>query len=140
MVQDLYNRAETIIGHLQYKRKPDFFARMSTEEFTKRYIKNENQYSSNVNVFFDSKTSESTSGDLKPYFQWWMTNDENITVIDLTFKTSLDAIIFVGGLWGVLFLVFEFIFLRRNENIFYKTKKSWASFDQFVRTHTLRED
>jgi len=114
MVQHLYNRAETIIGHLRYNQKPDFFARISTEVFTRRYIKNENQYSSNVNVFFDSNTSESTTGELKPYFQWWMTNDENITVIDLTFKTSLDAIILIGGLWGVLFLVFEFVFLRRN--------------------------
>lgn len=66
--------------------------------------------------------------------------DENITVIDLSFSTTLDAMIFVGGLGSVLFLVFEFIFLRRNENIFYESKKAWASFDSMLRTHTLRED
>ncbi|KAL4453691.1 hypothetical protein ABPG74_009587 [Tetrahymena malaccensis] len=75
----------------------------------------------------------------KQYFQWFLNQDQKVTVISLSFKTLFDLCSFLGGIWGVLCAVFTILALKRNATLFYKQKKIWANFDKLIETEIIKE-
>ena len=130
MVPGFYNRAELAIRKNNYKVKPDYLTRFYTQEYSTLTQVSEKIYM--------SKTPDPTL-----LFLIWLRLDQNEEFNDIVFFTLIDNISLWGALWGVLFSMFAFYFLKHNRKRFYERKPEWVEFDEEyerMKRRSLEED
>ncbi|KAL4497949.1 hypothetical protein ABPG72_014806 [Tetrahymena utriculariae] len=68
----------------------------------------------------------------RPYFAWWMSISQTQTHTGVNYQTSVQMISLWGGLWGVIFAAFTFIYMTYNAKLFYSQHQSWDKFGNII--------
>ncbi|KAL4453692.1 hypothetical protein ABPG74_009588 [Tetrahymena malaccensis] len=73
----------------------------------------------------------------RPYFAWWMSISQTQTHTEVNYQTSAQMISLWGGLWGVIFAAFTFIYMTYNAKQFYSQHKAWDKFDNIISVNDI---
>jgi hypothetical protein len=117
LVPGFYNRAEISIRKNNYIVRPDYLTSFTTKEFS--------TYAQVAEKIYMSKPPNPSL-----IFLIWMRLDQEEEYNEVVFVSSIDTISMWGALWGVLFALFAFYFLKFNRRRFYERKPSWSEFDE----------
>ena len=128
MVPGFYNRAELSIRKSNYIVRPDYLTSFTTNQFSTLDQVNEKIYM--------SKTPNPSL-----LFLIWMRLDQSEEFDEIVYINVIDSISLWGALWGVLFSMFAFYFLKHNRKRFYEKKPEWNEFDEeFEKLKKKRRD
>ena len=117
LVPGFYNRAELSIRKNTYIVRPDYLSSFTTKEFS--------TFTQVGEKIYMSKTPNPSL-----LFLIWMRLDQEEEYNEMVFMSSIDTISMWGALWGVLFSLCAFYFLKYNRRRFYQKKPSWSEFDE----------
>lgn len=117
LVPGYYNRAELSIRKNNYLVSPDYVGSFRQRAFS--------TYTQVAEKIYMSKTPDPTR-----IFLIWLRLDQDEEFNDVVFITSVDTVSMWGALWGVLFALLAFYFLRYNRRRFYEEKPDWGQFDE----------
>lgn len=97
-------------------------------DYLKRYFDQTSEALANIGEkFYSSKTPNPTL-----LLLIWLRLDQNLVKTDIVFTTIIENISSWGALWGIMFTVFAFYFLKYNQKNFYKTNPEWKNFNKEI--------
>ncbi|EAR95667.1 transmembrane protein, putative (macronuclear) [Tetrahymena thermophila SB210] len=98
-----------------------------------------------INVQFETFQQNNLQNDkvdpvnTRPYFAWWMSISSAEIHTQVNYQTSAQMISLWGGLWGVIFAAFTFIYMTYNAKQFYSTHKAWDKFDNVISVNDINK-
>lgn len=121
ILMDQYNRAEVKIQAEDITINPNLLTSFTNQQMERLSLVQQN--------FYVSEVPSTTSHDL---FVWWCDMQDTSLVTTVAYTTILDFLSDVAAMWGLIFAIFAFYFLRYNQKGYYSEKPHMSNFDDKI--------